>query len=206
LRKALKYLQAGSSGKSPLQTDDPAVWGTLFAWLFTRKLGKLLYEENYDEQSRSWIDEWMLGKIIANALQDMELSQEAAWRQVNLVKLLTSSQGWCAAEGNEKADAYAVLQSWLKDESVQAFLSINRYQGVLWFNKESFEEMLWWLFAVSVADKSPAYINPEETNVVVDWQGWWRTIAPCFEIIEKLQAAEALSDFQVEKLLATAKV
>jgi hypothetical protein len=205
MRRALKYLETGPGLTVPLAGDDPTAWSTLYAWLFTRKLGKLLAEQNYAEQSRSWIDEWLLGKIIANALQDLKLSAEASWRQVTLVKLLTSYQSWASASENKRLNAYAILQSWLKDEGVQAFINVNRYQGVLWFNQEAFEEMLWWLFVAAIVDKLPAHIDPQAKDLAVDWQGLWDAISPSFEIIEKLLGAETISDYQVEKLLEAVK-
>ncbi|HZG69306.1 MAG TPA: hypothetical protein VEZ12_21410, partial [Herpetosiphonaceae bacterium] len=60
----------GGTGKS---AGDPAVWGALLSWLFTQSLGRVAGEEGYEQQSRTWIDEWLLGKIIAGTLQDLGL-------------------------------------------------------------------------------------------------------------------------------------
>jgi len=42
---------------------------------------------------------------------------------------------------SEPNRAYQVLQSLLRDNEVQRFLQVNRYQDVLWFNGEAFEEL-----------------------------------------------------------------
>ena len=75
---------------------DPAHWGLLFSWLFTHNLGAVFCKGDEDaiEQSRNLLDEWLLGKIVAQTLVDMDLSQEEAKQSVNLLKILVARQTW----------------------------------------------------------------------------------------------------------------
>ena len=223
---ALKFLQSGPPDRSmALEAGDPAVWGTLFGWVFTHKLGKTLQENGYTEQSRTWVDEWLLGKIIAGAMQELGLNEGAAWRCVAISKLIIGSEGWyndgerlqedaaprgiasrthAPASGVKNAQnitlqkdqPYQILQSWLNDESVQRFLGINRFQGILWFNKEAFDELLWWMFAQAVIDLTAMETPPGQAS---------GKILACYQVIERLQAAQEKSAFQVEKLVEAAK-
>jgi glycosidase len=176
---------------------DPFVWGTLLGWLFTHALGKIVGQADFEQQSRSWIDEWLLGKIIARTLQELGLGEASGQGAVTLIKLLTSHQRWFEVQAPEEERAYQVLEPLLRDGEVQQFLQINRHQGVLWFNKEAFDQLPWWMLVVAavaiMADPlRPASEADEE-------------MLACYEVVEKLYLAEEKSGYQVENLLAEVK-
>jgi len=188
--------------------DNPAAWPTLLGWLFTHALGKVVDETDFEQISRSWIDEWLLGKIVAGALRDLGLDEAAAWRAVMTINLLTNHQRWF--EGQQVADvssrgqrlakneqAYQVLESWLKDDEVQRFLQVNRYRGVLWFNKEAFEQLLWWMGLIAVVALSADPLRPQAEVA--------QEIAACYDVVKELQQAGEESGYQVEKLLEVVK-
>jgi hypothetical protein len=190
-----------------LVAGAPAAWGTLLAWLFTHPLGAVQSPAEAGEVSRAWIDEWMLGRIIAGALQDMQLSEAEAWRCVGLVRILTRHHAWWKpvpapeklAETAQLAaqstpTAAAVLRTWLSDRDVQAFISMNRYQDVLYYNKETFEELLWWMFVVAVLDQAAEAAD----------EAFSEKMLACYQVILQLQKAKTASEYKVEKLLAAA--
>ncbi len=120
---AIAEIQSGLS-------EDLALWSRIFSWAFVHALGKIDDAVDYDEQSRSWIDEWLLGRLIAGALQEVGLDQAAAARAVVIIKRLTSYQHWFAAQDVE--GTYQLLEALLRDREMQQLLGVNRYQGVLW--------------------------------------------------------------------------
>ncbi len=183
---AIEYLGAGLD-------DDTFVWGSLLGWLFIHALGKMVVERSFEQQSRSWIDEWLLGKIVAGVLQDMELEEQAAWRVVMMTKLLVTYPRWSDVQTAAKEQAYSILEAWLKDGDVQQFLQVNRYRGVLWFNKEAFEQARWWLLAMAAVEASadPARSASEVVEAII----------ACHEIVKKLQQAQEKSGYQVDKLI-----
>ncbi|HEX7972958.1 MAG TPA: alpha-amylase family glycosyl hydrolase [Anaerolineales bacterium] len=205
-KAALKLLLEGPAGapESPLlgglASSDPAFWSVLFGWLFTHKLGKVLDATDYSEQSRAWIDEWLLGRIITACLVDLGLSAAAAQRSVAIIKLLIGRERWCVSPAEADSSAYRILQGWLNSAEIQGFLGVNRYQGVLWFNKESFVELAWWLFVLSTID-----ITAAESGAGGASSDGAKTITGCYEIVQKLLDAEEQSGYQVEKLLEAAK-
>jgi hypothetical protein len=114
-----------------------------------------------EEISRSWMDEWMLTKIFISTLNDLGLDDRSNWRAVTLVKLLTSHHSWwtsIAATSDKKSRPleYRTLTSILSDSDVLGYLGVNRYQDVLWFNKEAFEDLLWWLYIIAAVETSVA--------------------------------------------------
>ncbi len=185
-----------------LSDGDLARWGTLLAFLFTRTLGKLQFEnpDEAAEQSRTWIDEWLLGKMIALTLQDLGLDEQSAWQNIGIVRLLTGHQTWWDSQATKKDQAVQVLQTWLRDGEIQRYLGINRHQGVLWFQKESFESLLWWFYSTAVIDM---IATAEEDQG--DPSSAAKEIVACHDLIAKLLKAEQLSDYQLEKLLEAAK-
>jgi glycosidase len=185
---AIKEIQTGLG-------DELPIWSRVFGWAFVHAVGKLSDATNYDEQSRSWIDEWLLGRMIAGALREVGLDEIAAARAVVIIKRLTSHQHWFAAQGSE--GAYETLEALLRDSEMQQLLGVNRYQGVLWFNKQSFERLLWWLLllAAVMISADPARTSNEVTE----------DIAACYGIVRRLRVAAAESGYQVEKLLGLAQ-
>jgi len=177
--------------------EAPSTWYTLLSWLFVHALGKVVNQTDYEERSCSWIDEWRLARIITNVIGDLGFEESAAWRWVTLVKLLTRHQRWYEVKPSNQNQAYRVLESLLKDGEVHQFLQVNRYNDILWFNKEAFDELRWWLFLVAAVEiSSDLLLSP--SKVV-------KEVEECWAIIKTLHQAEKKSEFQVEKLLAAAK-
>jgi hypothetical protein len=180
--------------------DDPAAWGTLLGWLFTHALGRVVAREDFEQVSRSWTDEWLLGKIIAGTLQGLGLDEVAAWQSVALIKLLIGHREWMAPDAaatDPGQRAYAVLHSWLQNSEAQAFLGLNRYQGILWFNQESFEELVWWLLTLAAVEISAGRETGDQAvaEEIVAW----------YDVIRRLRRAQEASGYRVERLLEAAR-
>lgn len=173
------------------------VWGALFGWVFTHSLGAIAGDEEVQSRSRSWIDEWLFGKLIASALQELGLDEYTAWRSVQVVKLFIVHHDWHALKAPKKKRAYLVLQNLLRDEEVQNFIQVNRYQGVLWFNQEAFDELLRWMLRLAVVET----LSGSE----IDQQEIPDRILAHYQLIKKLQKALKESDFKVEGLLEAAR-
>jgi len=177
----------------PVATIELNQWAVLWCWLFTYKLGKIQGESDYWELSRSWIDEWLLGKILANTYQDLGLEESAAWKLVSLTKLLVSHPLFINTQVPQKKRAAQVVHAWLLDGELAQFLGVNRYQGILWFNQEAFEDFLWWAFTVNAIQLS-AWSGGDQKQLADRLLG-------CFEPVRQLQKAMRQSDFRVDRLL-----
>jgi glycosidase len=196
LPRSRKY-KAAVETVGGLLDQDPAAWGSLLAWAFTHALGKVKGEENSSAQSQSWLDEWLLGKLVASALQDLGLDEGAAWWSVGLVRILINHLRWYEVEAPKKQRAYQILVSWLRDREVQRAIQVNRYGGVLWFNHEAFDQLLAWMLALAAVEISA---DPERPPEEVAQQ-----IVACYDVINKLQRAEEASEYQVVKLMEAAQ-
>ena len=175
--------------------DETAAWATAFGWHFVHKLGKVVEDKAYADLSRSWIDEWLLGRIIARTLQNLGVDGQMAERAVGIIKLLTANQRWFEFKVQPQRMAFAALSRLLRDAEVQQFIQVNRYQGVLWFNKEAYEQLCDWLLLPAVVDS--VLKLPEDEAVA--------QVEARLQIILKLLEAGEASEYQVEKLLEAAR-
>jgi glycosidase len=201
LPRSRKYQTAVKMVQSRLG-DDPAAWGSLLGWLFTHALGRVVDRDGVPSlvtagQSRSWMDEWLLGKLLAGAFQDLGLDEGAAWWAVGVVKILISHQRWYQVEASKKERPYQILVSWLRDGEVQRALQVNRYGGVLWFNHEAFDQLLGWMLTLAAVGISA---DPDLSADEVAQE-----IVACYDVVKKLQQAEEASEYQVVKLMEAAK-
>jgi glycosidase len=173
--------------------DSTGIWGCLFGWAFIHALGKITGSADFAEQSRSWMDEWLLGRIVAGTLRELGDDEQQAALSVTVIKQLTSYQSWF--EAPELEHAYQLVETLFSDAEVQLLLRVNRYQDVLWFDKHAFDRLLWWMLTVAVVSLSAG------ANTAADAAG---TIGAAHRTITQLRAAAEASGYQVEKLLAMA--
>ncbi len=169
------------------KAHEEFLWGTFVSWLFTHALGEISGEQNAAARSRSWMDEWLLGRVIAKALQEWGMDEFIANQAATLVKAATATQALMAGTAAETADS--LLTGLLQDADVQRFLRFNRWQDALWFDKDSFEHLLRWLTMMVRIE------NPKRPQVV----------STRLKAVERLQKAAAASGYQVEKLRDLAK-
>jgi glycosidase len=199
-QQAMKYLHAGNLKTSPWKNGDAYAWSVVLGWLFTLDLGRLISTNGYEEISRSWMDEWMLNKIFISTLNDLGLDDRSNWRAVTLVKLLTSHHAWwnriaSAPDKKSRSAEYLTLTSILSDSDALGYLGVNRYQDVLWFNKEAFEDLMWWLYIIAAVESSGA----EGSDKPGEDSG--TSILRCYNTISNILINAQASGYKIEKLL-----
>jgi hypothetical protein len=176
-----------------LEKKDIPGWGVLIGWDLTHTLGRVMGEDGAAARSQTWIDEWLLGRILVSSMMDLGISEFESWRSIGLIKILIQHQDWYLVDTPKRKRAYRIISKLFEDENVREYLQINRYQGILWFNQESFEDLLAWLMRIAViniyADQSISSEEPRDqiTNI--------------YQTIRKIKRAESKSNFQVERLL-----
>jgi glycosidase len=166
-------------------------WLPLFAWAFTHQLGKVVSEAQAEEFSLSWLDEWQLSKTFVSVLQSMSVEDNAARKLNSILRLLVAEQSWFTDWGNKPLKA--IVEHWLESSEVQHFIGVNRYNEILWFNHESFEEFVKWISIIPVVKLSEAKTIPASRVV--------ETVLAVHEIAEQLLQAEKASDYRIDRLL-----
>ena len=171
---------------------DQLAWASLLSWAGLRSLGRAMSDHDFAAQSRAWIDEWLLDRIAASTLREMEIDEASAWQVVVAIKALVTQQQWHLADVPAKKRAYRFAEQLFGDPDVKQLLNVNEYQGVTYFNKEAFEKLLWWLLAVAVVDLT-AEVDADSVDVP-------NAIVDAYDVIKALQDAEEQSGYQVDKL------
>jgi len=197
LRPLRMVLGAESAIAEGLESDDPAVLGTLLGWLFLHPLGKIMDAENYAAITAIWMDEWLLGKVFASALQDVGLETDDSQRAAAAIKILLDYRTWLDAAVTDSGDsAYEMLRTMLQERPIQAHLGVNRYEGIVWFNKEALEQLLWWVLLLATVE---ALSKPDSAAAATA-----QDIARVYNLIRRVLEAQAVSEYQVAKLLEAA--
>ncbi len=190
MKASLTYLRKHLS-------DLPAIWGTILGWLFVHAIGKLAGSKSVAEQSLIWIDEWKLERLLISAHFDSGAGNGSSRRSVQLIRLLTRHQNWFEPDRTDQNRAFDVSNSLLKDDEVRKFIQVNEHDGILWFNKESFEELLFWLMLAAVVEIGS---RPLDSPAQV-----LKKIEACHGVIQKIQEAEMKSEYRVDKILMALK-
>ena len=187
---AAAYLRAGLD-------HDPEAWGAVLAWIFTHSLGKVVADEGFEEQSRAWLDEWRLGRLITQTLEALGVESGAARRAMAAVRVFVAHQASFDITLDPSHQAYQVLAAWLKDHDIQQLLQVHRFQNALWFNQEAFERLVWGMLLRTAIGLTAQPGRPPEKIA--------RALATRYRIVEQMRRAEAQSGYQVEKLLAAVR-
>lgn len=156
----------------------------LMAFAMLQAVGTLGDGTTAAEQSGrvvKWIDEWQLGRMLGDALRAAGVADARIWQLIQLVKI-----------GLAQPQA-ATLETLVSDPNVAAFLNVNEFEGVKWFNKEQFEALTNWLQVIGawrVVNAKTIKSNAGLTEQYAQWTRW--------------REAEAASEFQLEKLTTLA--
>jgi glycosidase len=186
---AKKYKVVLASLKTRLENEMD--WKILFGWVFANHLADTAGQQDINALCLSRFDEWQFGKLLANAYQQLGDDNSLAWSMVARVRLLIILSNW--HNDLQSQPAAQSLKSWLAEEAIRRFLDINRFKDVLWFNKEAFEELCWWLLALA-AIESAAEPQMDATRFV-------EKMVNTQQFIQELLDAKDLSKFQVANLI-----
>ena len=157
----------------------------LLIWQVVCGLGKVKREANYQQQSLAWIDEWMLGKIIRKVICELAKDEWVAYREEFLIKILVEHHRWFEEE--------IPLAQILRDPNLSDYIHLNKHEGVLYFHKESFEELIYWLFITSIVDFTASPETKEEDIPA--------GIASRHKIVANLLGAAKEAGYRMEKML-----
>ena len=120
---------------------DMPVWRVLYSYVVLQDLGRLRQAGSDALDAGMTFNEWGLDAIVRDNFMALGADPGTAHNEALLLSLLL---------GRKHPDAMTTgFLDLVSDPKAQGFLSFNRYEGVLWFNKESFESLTWWLYAVS---------------------------------------------------------
>lgn len=130
--------------------DNEEVWLTAFSYLFISSIGQLAKPVEAQFQTQTWFEEWQFKKIIHDLGSQLQYSDSQKNLMAQSIFLLLGSAGWHENFDIGRFDKW--LTELLDRQDIQQFLNVNLYEGKLWFNKERFETLSWWLLAIALID------------------------------------------------------
>jgi glycosidase len=182
-RQALKYIQMGMT-HSRLYT--------LITWAFIGNIGRLTAADPDGSLSISKAEEWQFYKTFAEVFHEIGIEEEEISRSLQALKLITAQQDWYGLDSRNPTPQ--ILERWFSLPEIQSFLKVNRFENTLWYNRESFADLLWWMTVIAVVRQQGTAGATENQTI--------ETLLGCLEIVRSLQKANTVSDFQVDRLLS----
>ncbi|BCY19013.1 alpha-amylase [Leptolinea sp. HRD-7] len=151
-------------------------------------IGKIVDPDDIRNSSISLFDEWKAGRYIENTVSGLGLSQQDAIRVVKMVRVMISMQKWIDDPACQ--DPAAFLKATLSNPDIQLLLQMNRYQDILWYSKEGFDDFISCLMASVV-------LEPDLTDPSVQYE----RILVARQLLATLLKASDNAGYQVEKLI-----
>lgn len=162
-------------------------WRVPLALALAHQVTRTRTEDDYSAHVTTDIDEWFLARIVADAFRELDPDEQSANMDALLVKVLSAYPS--AVEFAPASGGVVVLRRMLHDPAVQRFLLMNRYDDVVYVNKEQFERLVYWLVFETC------------TTLMADGQFNKQALQTRFEIAEELLSAIEEAGYDVEQFL-----
>lgn len=162
----------------------------LMGWVFLSEIGTVIPGADAAETALSWIDEWRLARAIEETMSKDGCTPLEIQSAIQAIKIGIRHKDWYIDAGNESEKQ--LLRKWLSDSTIQNFLKVNRYNDILWYNREAFGELLTWLQAMALVEGQKKLLA---SSTVAE------TLLGTHETMKKYKALDKKSGYQVMKLI-----
>jgi glycosidase len=118
----------------------------LLTWQFLRPFTLASPGPHVASDLQSAIDPWSLVSIVKEGLLHYGIDEAVADRGIQAMRIASRHDRWLhAASAQGKMDLGGIVKQWLMDDALRQYLRVHQYDGVSYFNKEDFDELLWWM-------------------------------------------------------------
>lgn len=186
-----KYSEAAAYLAQGPGAPDAHTAFLLYSYVFLHDLGSLSGQRDYETVTLHWFEDWQLSRMVVDAARAYGIEEDQARDLVATLKLIFEQQRWFEKRGNKRPEV--ILEAWISSLDVQDYLQIHRYEDVLWFNKERFESLIWWMVVVATLE---AAIGPKSSSSLVV-----ERLLLVHKLAQKILNAMEVSEYQVAKLL-----
>ncbi len=162
-REAVEYL----SRYLPDKEEPPlAGWRLMFAWLFLHGVERFVRDGQVSPEVL--FDNWRVATQIRACYWEIGLDEAVALYEARIVRALLS----ISRDLNSLAeDPKAFFARTLKTRPVMDLIGVHKYEGVAWFKKEQFEDLLGYASLVDIvmtAGRAKGKIDPRAIENVVE--------------------------------------
>ena len=156
-------------------TTERDLWLSLIAWALTHHTSALVGKTNSSVVA-DWFDEWLVAKRLAEGLRGAGMDDWQAGQLAQLVSVLVASNSAGAVDARSPA-----AMRWLR---------VNSHQGVRYFNKEAYEQLVARRFLIAALGL-PGEAKAHE-----------RGLLSAYYKVEQAELAMKQSGFDVDKMEA----
>ncbi len=175
---------------SDLENNLPR-WLSLAAWIVVSQFYKYIPGLSTPADGMNWIKKWKLDQSVANSLSKFGISDDSASQKTLLLSLSVKYQDWFIEV--RKKTFSEILKSWMVSADIREILKVNFYEDTLWYHKESFSELMWWMEIVPIL---LAFSLPEANRVTAA-----ETVLALESVFKKIEARHQKSYCKVDLLL-----
>ena len=178
-----------------LPTTDKSgpLMATVVAWAAVEAIGLNCSSEDPDAASAQLFDAMRLREVMAQSFAKGGMSEQDKWRAAARVRAAFAHASWIptakAVQGHSSGPF-----SWIHDPDVAWLIGVHEWQGERFFNKEAFQQLLWWMSLRPLLDLAATEKPDPQTIGAVE-----------SELASRIKAAEE-SGYRVEALLRATKV
>jgi len=166
--------------------EDGSQAAALRVWTLLAPLGSLAAGAPVGTTSRAWYEELRLAPVVVEALRARGLDEGAAWWAAERVHALLDLPLPSTLDGPADTLPARLVDAWLDHPAVRPFIRVNAWEGVEWFHRESWDELLAW------TDRLERVLTPREERAR-------RPVERAFVLRRLAEAGEA-SGYRVDRL------
>lgn len=182
---AAKAVLPSASAKA----DQRAKWASVVAFALLNSLCAGLGTKGSDKAITEFFDEARLRHAFAHVLGRLGIEGEDRWRAAARLRFTFAHSAASHGVRTTTAAPATPILSWVNDPEVSWLIGVNEYQGERFFNRELFEQLLWWMAIrplIEVAGEEPI-----DASRVAEIEQ---------DLVTRCKAAE-LSGYRVDQLL-----
>jgi glycosidase len=172
-------------------------------------LRSLLGQGAHGTDAAALINHWRLDRKLRAAFANLGIAGDAAYRIVEVMKAVLTRTSPAEAVYNTENLPASIFAENHQAADFRGLLGINVFNDVIWFNKESFDFTLTFASLFLIFESDEAFTTPKKAGKAAKAKpeakksdtAWKKRIKLIQETAEKLHAAEAKSEYQLDKLV-----
>jgi hypothetical protein len=128
----------------PTGATELSAWGAALAWTILEVAGRVAAPDDPEHYAMLLFDHARLRQPIADAMEKLGAHGEDRWRVAARLRFAFAHAA-SAHKFRQTPGRSSAPLSWLHDAEVAWLIGSNEHEGVRYFNKEQFEQLLWWM-------------------------------------------------------------
>jgi glycosidase len=162
-------------------------------WAYLANLSAPISDPGSASQNSEILDRKPITDLLQHTLAKLGFTEYESWKNTQLLQALISDSLVVEEENDPVQIARRMLENWINNKNVRAYLDVNTHNNIRWYNKERFEDLVWYkkalkYFSLALEEKL------DSTQVI-------ENLLTEEEIFDQIYEAEEYSQYQIDKLL-----